>query len=283
MGVARSLAGWLIREHERRPFAGPVLIFGRQNVFVTLDEFESMMRARGLRPRPLPRGMPAVADIPSWTEGIQKGFTNDSALFWMLAGLKVEHLDCSSYEGAEHIHDLNHPVPKELCGRYQLVLDCGTMEHVFDVRSTLRNIDLLAAPGGRVLHVSQASNWIEHGYYQFSPTLFFDFYGVNHYDDMICWLADQGSADLNRTPWDWYKWPSDGRAPAFLSPNPVGIFFTAVRGEGEPLARVPRQGEYRGREAFGASAPPWWRAAIPRSVSRFARKAYWRLKREGRF
>ena len=284
MGIARSVASWLIREHQRRPFGGPALVFGRQHVHVTLDEFRRMVLARGLEPQPLPPGLSHLTDMPSWDYGLRAGFTSDQALLWTLAGIEVQHLDCSEYERAEYTLDLNQPVPLHLHEQYGVVFDCGTMEHVFDIRSTLQNVDRLVRPEGRVIHVTQGSNWLDHGYYQFSPVLFYDFYGVNGYENMACWVADQGVGDPNRTAWDWYRWPHDGSAPAFLSANPVGVFFTATRKSSAPADHIPRQGQFAARKLFAApGAATGWRAILPASIRRVGRRLYWRLKREERF
>ena len=36
-------------------------------------------------------------------------------------------------------------------------------------------------PGGRIVHLSPAANYLDHGFYSFSPTFFADYYHANHY------------------------------------------------------------------------------------------------------
>ena len=43
----------------------------------------------------------------------------------------VDALDASDYEGANILHDLNRPLPDEHKKKYSLLLDGGTLEHVF--------------------------------------------------------------------------------------------------------------------------------------------------------
>lgn len=85
----------------------------------------------------------------------------------------VVSIDASDYEGATYLHDLNHPVPDDLAGRFTMVLDGGTLEHVFDVPTALRNCMRMVAPGGHLLLVSPVNNEAGHGFYQFSPELFY--------------------------------------------------------------------------------------------------------------
>lgn len=82
-------------------------------------------------------------------------------------------LDIADYEGASILHDLNEPIPQTLQKSFTNVIDIGTSEHIYDVSQSIRNIRDLCAPGGHVVMVSPANSWLGHGFYQFSPELFF--------------------------------------------------------------------------------------------------------------
>jgi hypothetical protein len=82
-------------------------------------------------------------------------------------------MDISDYEGANVIHDLNEPVPGELHERYDVVFDGGSLEHVFDVPTALGNYMKMVRPGGHLIIETMANNHCGHGFYQFSPELFF--------------------------------------------------------------------------------------------------------------
>ena len=93
--------------------------------------------------------------------------------FFEVAGIpKLDVLDISDYEGANVIQDLNSRIPASL-QKYSLVIDIGTLEHVFNIHQGLENIKNLCVPGGYVLMLSPANNWLGHGFYQFSPELLF--------------------------------------------------------------------------------------------------------------
>jgi hypothetical protein len=53
------------------------------------------------------------------------------------------------------------------------VLDGGTLEHVFDFPTAIRNCMKMVALGGHLLCRTPANNYLGHGFYQFSPELFF--------------------------------------------------------------------------------------------------------------
>ena len=65
-----------------------------------------------------------------------------------LGAEEVSSMDFSDYEQSELVHDLNEPIPSEWRGRYDFVLDGGTLEHVFNFPCAIRNAMELVAVGG---------------------------------------------------------------------------------------------------------------------------------------
>ena len=82
-------------------------------------------------------------------------------------------LDISNYEGATILHDLNTPIPAELKNQFSTVIDIGASEHIYNIPQALQNLKDLCATNGHLLIISPANNWLGHGFYQFSPELFF--------------------------------------------------------------------------------------------------------------
>ena len=71
------------------------------------------------------------------------------------------------------IHDLNLPVPPELHERYDLIIDGGTLEHVFHVPIAMENCMKMTKTGGHVVIITNINNLVGHGFYHFSPDFFF--------------------------------------------------------------------------------------------------------------
>ena len=95
-------------------------------------------------------------------------------VFLRLVGAEnFQVLDISKYEGASIIQDLNLPVPTTLSGKFSAVIDIGTSEHIFNATQSIANLRNLCRVGGHVLILSPANNYLGHGFYQFSPELFF--------------------------------------------------------------------------------------------------------------
>jgi hypothetical protein len=93
--------------------------------------------------------------------------------FALLGATNVTSLDCSSYEAADILHDMNLPIPDDLRGRFSLVHDGGTIEHVFNVYQALKNCMEMVQVGGHFTQVNVANNYMGHGFWQFSPELIF--------------------------------------------------------------------------------------------------------------
>jgi SAM-dependent methyltransferase len=111
---------------------------------------------------------------------------------------QLDHMDVFAGEGATIIHDLNIPIPDLLRCKFDLVLDNGTLEHVFNVPQAFENCAALCAVGGHVVLMAPANNYCGHGFFQFSPELFYrTFSESNGFRDPRVTLLDYGI--LNRT------------------------------------------------------------------------------------
>lgn len=114
---------------------------------------------------------------------------------WMkLLGVN-EYTDCDINERAKLTLDLNEPIQKEMHGKFDVVGQYGTIEHIFDIKTTLENIGRSCKVGGFILHVFPVSShvFIDHGYYQISPSLFTEYYSHNKYNILksLIWLRDR--------------------------------------------------------------------------------------------
>lgn len=93
--------------------------------------------------------------------------------FEMLGAKQVDSLDFSTFEGATVQHDLNQPLPAALHAKYDLVFDGGSLEHVFNFPQALKSCMEMVRPGGHFVQVSNANNFMGHGFWQISPELMY--------------------------------------------------------------------------------------------------------------
>lgn len=174
MGIPGGVARLLLEEAKRRPFAGSVLQLGRSALYFSLGDLRAWAAAHGVALRevePRPSHDPQLAAA---------GCIDDHTFFGALGFDEVRSLDYSDWEGADFLGDLNLPLPAELHGRFDVVLEAGTSQHVFHLPELLANVDRLLRPGGRAIHAMVTSNnHVDHGFYMFSPTIFHDYYIAN--------------------------------------------------------------------------------------------------------
>jgi SAM-dependent methyltransferase len=104
---------------------------------------------------------------------LAKGGGYADGLFEMLGAEEMISIDASPYEGASLVHDMNDPLPADHIGQFDLVFDGGTLEHIFNFPCALRNCMELVRPGGHLILHTPTNNWSGHGFYQFSPEVFF--------------------------------------------------------------------------------------------------------------
>ena len=153
----------------------------------------------------------------------------------------MESLDNSSYENADHIHDMNSPIPEELCGKFDTIIDGGCLEHIFNVAQAFDNCSRLCRPGGQIIHILPANNFCGHGFWQFSPELFFSLYSEeNGYRDTEVYLADLADRDA------WYRVhaPTDGERVNVLSSRELYVMVRTVLAGEQFSHRQVQQSDY---------------------------------------
>ena len=91
----------------------------------------------------------------------------------MLGAEHIDSLDFSDYEGANILQDMNLPIPEDLKQRYSTVLESGSLEHIFNLPVSLANCMEMVEKDGYLLIITPVNNIMGHGFYQFSPELFY--------------------------------------------------------------------------------------------------------------
>jgi hypothetical protein len=153
-----------------------------------------------------------------------------------------------------------------------VVLDFGTLEHVFNVPVAFDNVAALCAPGAHILHVLPCNNLSGHGFYQFSPELFFQIYS-----DARGYAGTRVFAAPGGTPDTWYEVGSPRELGARLNLTSRDQLYLLVLtqkvGEQTPLAERPvQQSDYvqlwakeprrTARQRAHSSLEQWLRAAF---------------------
>jgi len=112
---------------------------------------------------------------------------------------KLESLDFSDIEGAEYIQDLGETLDDQLVGRFDLIYDGGTSEHVFDIAQCFRNVDAMLMDEGIFVSCIGTDGWFGHGFYQIGPDVPWRYWVASRgYKMLGCWTFSRKGRDAPR-------------------------------------------------------------------------------------
>ena len=75
--------------------------------------------------------------------------------------------------------DLNNPI--SLNKQYDLVINMGTAEHIFNVFQVFKTVHDITIPGGHMIHGLPFQGWVDHGFFNFQGTFYWDLAAANSY------------------------------------------------------------------------------------------------------
>jgi len=217
MGIAKGAVSLLFELRKTEKFSGTVCQLGRQTTFVTSIDVVKIALAFGIDISDY------IFDETSFK--LNQLMISDIDLFKCLGFETVESMDYSNFENSTHVLDLNNPIPREFYEKYDAIYDGGTLEHIFNFPQCLKNIHLMLKPGGIIIHASPSHNHVDHGFYMFSPTVFYDYYKTNQYDIIRSFIFEY-EAEHDKKPWIIYDY------------TPGSIDFLAYGGWGDKLLGI---------------------------------------------
>ena len=173
MGLEKHVTALFLKLRSEGVSFGRLLTLGHQNVCLEHREYCRVLEKLG---------QSRNDSVPLFADGLLR----------ILGASEVEAMDFSPYEGAQIVHDLNQPIPTEWHQRYDTIFDGGTLEHVFDFPTAIRNCMQMLKPGGRFISVTIPNNWCGHGFYQFSPELFYRVFApANGFSVVEMYIAEE--------------------------------------------------------------------------------------------
>lgn len=232
------LADWVARHR----IAGHVATLGVPALHFTAAELASVLR----------------------DDAVGEGRPHATDLYRRLGFTQASYVDVSDYEGADIILDLGAAgIVPELEGAFDLVFDCGTLEHVFHLPNALRNVVHMTATGGHVLHLVLMDNGVDHGFYQLSPTLFFDWFEAAGLEVLEAAALRFDAADFRASDWSvrHVRRGTFGAGELGLAGGSTSLFMVLARKNREaPEAPSPIQFFYRRAPCLSAVNPRWFPA-----------------------
>lgn len=160
----------------------------------------------------------------------------DTTSFFEALGTRIDYIDIRASRGVERLVDLNDVLPADMIGKYDLVLDCGTLEHCFNVAQAITNVALAVSEGGFIIHATPL-NVINHGFFNLNPTFFADFYGQNGGEIIFLKGVTAGWPQQ-----DFFDLPLT--ASFTHGPEKTGLVIVVRRTQASPI-KWPTQSKYR--------------------------------------
>jgi len=252
MGINSSAVKVLIKESQARKFQGSILTLGKQDIFINENELIGIYEEYSYEHQKEGSGIERLSRKP---ELAKSSLISDDFLFGTLGFDIVKSSDASDYEGADLIVDLNsNGIPEDLNEKFDVIFDGGTFEHVFHVPNAFNNVFKMLKPGGRIIHIAPSSNHIDHGFYMFSPTLFWDYYNANKFDINTAQVFRYDVNNIYGGKWEVSEYIPGSLVRVSLGGLDDGIYgviIVATKNNFSTGDVIPQQGLYQNKKWNG--------------------------------
>tara|TARA_Y100000591_G_scaffold327785_1_gene352945 strand:- start:1026 stop:1910 length:885 start_codon:yes stop_codon:yes gene_type:complete len=193
MGISTSAAELVFKLSKKINFKGNLLQIGNQDILFNKRKLFYLLNKYNLN---------------------KKKFHFDNkisskAFFKIFEFKAVKSLDVNQYENADIIEDLNYPLKEKFKKKFDFIYDGGSLEHVFNIAQGLKNLTYLVKKNGYIMHLLPVNNYIDHGFYSFSPTLFKDYYIQNNFKIIDFFLIKQNYNLKENHTWYVYEYNED--------------------------------------------------------------------------
>jgi hypothetical protein len=214
MAINNSFAHFLFYQRTKGVNFERTITLGRMRLYADKEQLKSYIKKYG-------------ASVPfekaTFTEGYAEPF------FEILGAKKLDSIDYSDYENASMIQDLNKPVPESLHGKYSVVLDSGTLEHVFNFPVAIKSCMEMTSVDGHYIAVTPANNMFGHGFYQFSPELYYRVFSKENGFEVTQMTIGVFNEDGNVEKWYDVKDPVEVRSRVLLLNNKETFLFVVAK------------------------------------------------------
>jgi hypothetical protein len=203
-------------------------MIGRQELHLSAD---------ALRKNLLDFGYFAAATEDNDLMGKAGGFAEP--LLKELGATEICSFDASEYEGASNVHDLNSPIHESFKNGFTAVIDGGTLEHIFNFPVAIKNCMELVEVGGHFIGITPANNWAGHGFYQFSPELFFRIFSKPNGFRIVRMIMFENQPEA-----EWFEVADPDvirERISFINSKPTNLLVLAEKIESVQIFAVPPQ------------------------------------------
>ena len=231
MAITNSFAQFLLHLKKNKVSFENTLTLGRLRLYATVPGLNKIAKDMGLNLK--------------FDSAHGNDYTEE--FFKILGANKTDSLDYSDYESATILADLNEPLPSTMHKGYTAVLDSGTLEHVFNFPVAIASCMKAIKVGGVYIGITPANNMMGHGFYQFSPELYFRVFNQDNgfeVTEMLIGVMDDAGTEIEK----WYevKDPAEVKARVTLRNFKETYLFIAAKKiqEVELFKTNPFQNDY---------------------------------------
>ncbi len=163
---------------------------------------------------------------------------------WLYCEFGFTKLDAIDFAGpTAKKQDLNDArVDWGIRPAYETVINHGTAEHIFNIANVFRLMHDSCKVDGLMIHESPFTGWIEHGFWNINPTVYFDLAHANAYDIRfmaVNQIEQQSSAEIHSRE-HLLKMAAAGGIPN------NSMLYVAMKKTTDAEFKIPMQGVYAG-------------------------------------
>jgi len=121
------------------------------------------------------------AELAAMAQRSDKARIFDIAKIFYKVFLNYRSICAIDLHGTEAAYPFNLNEPVSLDKKFDITINFGTGEHVFNTYQFFKTVHELTAPGGIMLHVMPFWGWVDHGFFNMQPTFYWDLAESNAY------------------------------------------------------------------------------------------------------
>lgn len=241
-----------LREQNSLPQGGDVLELGEANWYGDVDI--KQLAQDIYRFAPEDRREALFRTLDEVTQAKRPGMLWEIARVFWQTFLQPRSMTAIDFDGTDKALklDLNNPV--DLQRQFHLVMNLGTVEHVFNVAQAFKTIHDHTLPGGLMMHGLPFTGWLDHGFYNFKPTFYWDLAAANGYVMLLAVYAEV-------TPLKLVQLRDREHVLEMAKAGQIGansLIYIVLQRPLEPLPfRIPMQGYYA--KAISRKASDAWK------------------------
>ena len=230
-------------------FQKKTLTISQQAVYADEKQVKNILLKNNIKIKKIDPSFDKKNKIPDWFNTKYDKNINAQYLFSLFGSDQVFSSDSSKYENSDLVIDLNNRVNNKLINKFDNIVDIGALEHVFDTCSALENYIRMLKKGGYLLIAVPCSNMIDHGFYTFSPTLFYDYFTCNNFKVLSSYLRES-SPFIYEYRSKIYSYKKLGLEIPFISDRAVEFIILAKKIKNIKKVKKPTQSIYLNKKGW---------------------------------